>query len=331
LKFGLHYDDLFKSAVLVNLTQKKIFFKNDITSLDIVAGDNFRYNLDYYIDNGSYWSFGFKSQFNQFNKNVTKEIAGLNLVPLNINSINVDFSDLTNQIYFQTLFTQKFLLGTGIELKFLDIRSQTLASIAPIIDKSNYISAFGYAKYDSFDNKYFPKKGWYFSGDIQSYLFSSNYTKQFTPFSIAKADLGVATTIFKKTTLKIQTEGGFTFGGQSVSFFDFVLGGYGYNSIDNLKHFYGYDFLSLAANSYLKTSATIDYEIFKKNHLNFTANYANLEDDLFQTLDWLSLPKHSGYAVGYGLETIVGPLEIKHSWSPENQKGYTWISLGFWF
>ncbi len=52
LKFGLHYDDLFKSGVLVNLTQKKTFFKNDIASLDIVLGDNIRYNLDYYIDNG---------------------------------------------------------------------------------------------------------------------------------------------------------------------------------------------------------------------------------------------------------------------------------------
>jgi NTE family protein len=37
--------------------------------------------------------------------------------------------------------------------------------------------------YDSFDNKYF-LKGWYFSGDIQSFLLSSDYT--FNPFSIAK-------------------------------------------------------------------------------------------------------------------------------------------------
>lgn len=331
LKFGLHYDDLFKSGVLVNLTHKKIFFKNDITSLDFVLGDNFRYNLDYYIDNGFYWSFGFKSQFNKFNKNVTKEIAGLNLAAFNINSINVDFSDSTNQAYLQTMLTQKFTLGLGVELKFLDIRSETLTSIAPIIDKSDYVSAFGYVKYDSFDNKYFPKTGWYFSGDFQSYLFSSNYTKQFTPFSIAKADLGIAITLFKKTALKVQTEGGFALGGQSVSFFNFVLGGYGYNTVDNIKHFYGYDFLSLAANSYLKSSATIDCEIFKKNHLNFTANYANIKDDLFQSMDWFSLPKHSGYAIGYGLETIVGPLEIKHSWSPENKTGYTWFSLGFWF
>ncbi len=331
LKFGLHYDDLFKSGVLVNLTQKKTFFKNDIASLDIVLGDNIRYNLDYYIDNGFYWSFGFKSHYNQFNRNVAKEISDLNLGTTGLNSVNVDFSDFTNQAYFQTIFAQKFLIGTGAELKLLNISSETLVNSNPVIDKSSYVSLFGYVKYDSFDNKYFPKKGWYFSGNVQSYLFSSNYTQRFNPFSVAKADLGIASKIFNKATLKFQAEGGFSFGKQSVSFFDFVLGGYGYNTINNFSHFYGYDFLSLAANSYLKVAATLDYEIYKKNHLNFSANFANVENNLFRSVDWISIPKYSGYALGYGLETMIGPVEIKHSWSPENTKGFTWVSIGFWF
>jgi NTE family protein len=331
LKFGLHYDGLFKSAVLVNLTQKKTFFKNDIASLDIILGDNLRYNLDYYIDNGFYWSFGFKSQLNQFNRNVAKEMSGLYLDSPDIKTINVDFSDLTNQVYFQTLFAQKFLIGTGVEFKFLNIKSETLANTSTIIDKSNYLSAFGYVKYDSFDNKHFPKKGWCFSGDIQSYLLSSDYTKTFNPFSIAKADFAIATTVFKKITLKFEGDGGFSFGNESLPFFNFALGGFGYTAMNNFKHFYGYDFLGIAANSYLKASTTIDYEIFKKSHINLSANFANLQDNLFHSVDWLSIPKYSGYALGYGLETIIGPIEIKHSWSPETGKGYTWFSVGFWF
>ena len=331
LKFGLHYDGLFKSAVLVNLTQKKTFFKNDIASLDIVLGDNLRYNLDYYIDNGFYWSFGFKSQFNQFNRNMAKEMSGLYLDSPDIKTINIDFSDLTNQVYFQTLFAQKFLIGTGVESKFLNTKSKTIANTSTIIDKSNYLSAFGYMKYDSFDNKHFPKKGWCFSGDIQSYLLSSDYAKTFKPFSIAKADFVIATTVFKKITLKFQADGGFSFGNESLPFFNFALGGFGYATLNNFKHFYGYDFLSIAANSYLKAATTIDYEIFKKGHINLSANFANLQDNLFHSLDWLSIPKYSGYALGYGLETIIGPIEIKHSWSPETGKGYTWFSVGFWF
>jgi NTE family protein len=331
LKFGLHYDNLFKSGVLVNLTRKKTLFKNDIASLDIILGDNIRYNLDYYIENGFNLSFGFKSHYNQFNRNVAKEISSTTLNNPDINSINVDFTDMTNQAYFQSLFVQKFLIGGGVELKYLKIKSETLANVDPIIDNSNYLSLFGYLKFDSFDNKYFPKKGWYFSGDIQSYLLSSNYTGNFQPFSIAKGDFGVAATLFKNATVKFQTDAGFSFGQESVAFFNFILGGYGYNPLNNFKYLYGYDYLSVAANSYIKSTATVDYEFLKKNHVNFSANFANIGDRIFETVDWVSIPKYSGYAVGYGLETVIGPIEIKYSWSPEQPKGFTWFSIGFLF
>jgi NTE family protein len=332
LKFGLHYDGLYKSGILINLTQKNTFFKNDVASLDLVLGDNFRYNFDYYIDNGFHWSFGFKSRYNGFNKNLTNDFNdGQLLAQLGVNTINIDYSDFSNQAYLQTLFFQKFLIGAGLEYKNLKIKSETLENTTPILENSNYLSAFGYLKYDAFDNKYFPKKGWYFSGDFQSYLYSSDFGGLFNPFSIAKGDIGFAKTFYKKVTLKIQSEAGFAIGEKTTSFFDFALGGYGFNGVNNIKHFYGYDYLSIAGDSYIKSSFTLDYEIFKKNHLNFTANYANVQDNLFQTADWISKPKHNGYAVGYGLETIMGPLELKYTWSPELSKGFTWISVGFWF
>ena len=68
LKLGIHFDQLYKSALLANLTKKKLLFNNDIASLDIILGDNSRYNFDYFIDKGFYISLGIKSRFNQFNK-----------------------------------------------------------------------------------------------------------------------------------------------------------------------------------------------------------------------------------------------------------------------
>jgi NTE family protein len=31
------------------------------------------------------------------------------------------------------------------------------------------------------------------------------------------------------------------------------------------------------------------------------------------------------------MESLIGPLEIKHSWSPETGNHFTWFSVGFWF
>lgn len=332
IKFGLHYDDLYKSALLVNLTQKKLFSKNDVASLDIILGDHFRYNFDYYIDNGFYWSFGINSRLNTFNKNIQNDFnEGTTFTDLNINSINIDFSDFSNQIFVETLFSKLFLIATGVELKHLKIKSPTLQNTNPIFDKSDYFSVFGSIKFDSFDKKYFPKSGWYLNGELKSYLFSSDYNNNFERFSTLKGDVGIVKTFYKKLSVKLQSELGTIIGERKIPYFDFILGGYGYNKINNFQHFLGYDYLSLSGSSYIKGSAMLEYEVFKKNYVNVTANYANIGDRIFESTDWFSHPKHSGYAIGYGYDSLIGPVEIKHSWSPETKDHYTWFSIGYWF
>ncbi|WP_297513987.1 patatin-like phospholipase family protein [Flavobacterium sp.] len=332
VRFGLHYDGLYKSAALVNLTQKKILFRNDVFSLDVGLGDNFRYNLDYYIDNGFYFSFGLKSRFNQFNRNVSTDFNnGAFFDQAGINAINVDYSDFSHQAYLQTVFAQKFLIGGGIELKHLEIKSKTLENQNQVFEDSNYFSVFGYLKYDSLDNKYFPKKGWFFNGELNSYLYSSDYANNFERFTIIKGEAGITRTFYKIFNLRLQSEAGINIGDNGSHYLDFVLGGYGYQTINNFRHFYGYDFVGSAADSYIRVLATVDVEFYKKNHINFSANYANLENKLFKTGNWLQTPMMSGYAVGYGLETVIGPIEVKYSWSPELPKGFLWFSAGFWF
>jgi NTE family protein len=333
LKFGLHYDDLYKSGLLLNFTKKKVIAKNDVLSLDVILGDNTRYNFDYYIDNGFYWSFGFNSKLVSFNKNVSTDFGSGDLFGvLGINSVNIDFLDLTNQAYFQTVFAQKMSIGAGIEYKHLKINSQTIENTEPVFDNSGYFDVYGFLKYDSFDKKYFPRSGMVFNGELKSFLYSTDHTNKFERFSVAKADFALAKTFYKTITLRFQTEGGFAFGERGVSFFDFILGGYGFQTVNNLKPFLGYDFLSISGDSFVKATISTDYEFYKKHHLNFSANFANVGDRIFENSErWFSRPSYSGYAFGYGMETIIGPIEIKHSWSPETRDHYTWFSVGFWF
>lgn len=332
IKLGLHYDDLFKSSGLINITKKKLFIKNDVAAFDFIIGDNIRYNLDYYIDNGFHWSFGFKSKFIQFNKTSKTDFnGGMTLSDLGLGSINVDYLDLSNQAYLQTIFAQKFLIGAGVEHKFMKISSNSIQNRTTYFDNSHYTSIVGFLKYDSFDNKYFPKKGWYFLGDFQTFVSSTDYNNNFSKFSTFKGDMAIAQTFFKKISVKLQSEGGFNVEKNTNSVFDFVLGGYGFNKINNIRPFYGYDFLELSGSSYIKGSMTLDYEFVRKSHLNFTANYANIGREIFQTNAWISHPRYSGYGLGYGIETFIGPIELKHSWSPETKKHYTWFTVGFWF
>ena len=331
-KFGFHYDGLFKTGVLANLTHRNFLFKNDVASIDLVLGDNIRYYLDYYIDNGFYFSFGLKSRFTGFSRNVGIDFSSDNFLPdLGVNTINIKYDELTNQAYLQTLFIQKFLLGAGVEHKYLHIESETVGTAERLFDHSHYLSLFGYLKYDSFDKKFFPRSGWYVQGDAQWYLSSSDYSENFERYSILKADAGIAHTFFKRWTVLAQTEAGFGVGGSSLPVFDFILGGYGFNPFANVRQFYGYDFLSLSGDSYIKSSLTLDWEFYRRNHFNLAANMASIGDGLFDHADWPSARKYLGYAAGYGLESIIGPAEVKYSWSPDTRKGYLWFSIGFWF
>jgi NTE family protein len=337
LKLGVHYDELYKSALLANLTKKKLLFNNDVASLDVILGDNSRYNFEYFIDKGFYISLGVNSRYNQFAKNINPNLTLRDAAPLveDLNTIDVKLQDFTNQIYLQTLFQKDFALRLGGEHKHLKITSETLISEDLgddfIFENTDYFSLFGTLDFDSYSHPYFPKRGAYFSGDFHWYLAASGFNDDFEPFSIAKADMGYAFSIGNRLALRAETSGGFKIGDNSTTTLGFALGGYANNFINNFSTFYGYDFVDITGDSFVKATFTADYELFKNHHILVAANYANVEDGLFETGNWLSSPDFTGYAFGYALETFLGPLEARYTYSPETGEDYWFFNLGFWF
>lgn len=339
LRLALHYDDLYKSAALINITRKSSFFTNDVASMDVILGDNFRYNFQYYIDKGYYWSFGVKSRYNSFHKGVDYSLTQSRPFQdqIRINKIELDYQDYTNQLYIETLFRQVFSLGLGVEHKYLKITSETLGATgglnfpSTIFEHSNLYSTFGYLKLDSLDDKFFPSRGFYFDGNFHLYLFSSDYHEDFSQFSIARGTLGYVFSPFPDLSTRISSEAGLRIGHDLNNSLDFYLGGYGNNLINNLIPFYGYDFMSLTGDSFIKGLIELDYEIFRNHHLIASANFANVENNIYSTGKWISWPDYSGYGIGYGLETFLGPVEAKYTYSPEIKKGMWFFSLGFWF
>jgi len=334
LKLGVHYDDLYKTSILVNTTAKHLLFNNDVVSADLILGDNIRYNFNYFIDNGFYWSFGLKSRFNSFN-------AEVNFDEANVNKINLEYEDLTNQIYVQTVFNRKFAIGLGAEFKRLKAFTETISSIEIdnsshnnnqqlYFDRSNYFNFISYIKLDTYDKKYFQKKGAYLDIDYRWYLGSSNFNKNFVPFSQLKGKVGFAHTFFDKLTSHFTSEVGVTIGENENRVLDYNIGGYGENFINTFIPFYGYDFGILSSNSFLKSALTLRFEFIPKNYFSVSANYARVESDLFNGGRIFDNTK-SGYMVGYGLDTFLGPIEINHAWSPDQNESYWYFNVGYWF
>lgn len=333
LQLGVHYDDLYKTGILVNTIAKHLFFKNDVISADVILGDNLRYNFNYFIDNGFYTSLGIKSRYNNFNTNVKFDVA-------NVNKINLEYEDFTNQIYIQTVFNRKFAIGIGAEYKRLKAFTETISSldddfamndqIRLYFDKSNYYNLISFLKIDTYDKKYFQKKGAYLDVDFKWYLGSSDYNNNFVSFSQLKGKVAFAHTFFNKLTTHFKSEAGITIGENENRVLDFNVGGYGENFINTFVPFLGYDFAELNANSFLKSGITFRYEFLPKNYFSVTANYARVEVDLFNEGKIFENTK-SGYMLGYGLDTFLGPIEINYTWSPDHNEKFWYFNVGYWF
>lgn len=336
IRLGVHYDDLYKSAALVNFTKKRLFFDNDVTSLDLILGDNLRYNFEYYIDKGVYWSIGLRSRYNSFKKNVLADFIPDQAIELgvNLNQVDLDVTDFTNQFYLETVFREEFSIGIGAEHKRIKYATETIAEGEKeevVFENSDYGSIFGFLRFDTYDSKYFPTRGLYFDAGANLYFFSTDFNNNFSEFAMAKGKIGFAVPVAKNLALNLGSEGGLQAGVTNVNTFDFVLGGYGNNFINNFVPFIGYDFLSFAGNSFIKGTVKLDYEFTKRNHINIMANFANAGTSIYETGDWLKAPDYSGYAIGYSLKTFLGPMELKYSWSPETKKTRVFFNLGFWF
>jgi NTE family protein len=341
LRLGAHYDDLFKTAALINITRKRLFTNNDIASLDFVVGDFLRYNFNYYIDKGYYWSIGFQSEYNYFEQEVPLSFISpdLPIRPLGgggINELFLKYGDLSNRLYLETIFRRTFLIGAGLEHKWLRYFSETVGiddsgNPRTVFDNTQYFNTYGYLSYDSLDNSFFPNSGFYLHGDIHLYLFASGLNDRFSNFSISSLKARYAYSLTPTISLVAAAEGGVKIGNDDTRSFDFFLGGYGFRPLNNIIPFIGLEPLSRRGDTYLKAALTFDLELFKKNHLTLMANVANIGDEIFESSRWFDRIDYTGFGLGYGLETFLGPLQVIYAYSPDTQAGELHVNAGFRF
>lgn len=334
LRIGLHYDLLYKSGVLLNYNHKKLLTKNDELSADLIVGDKIRYDIRYFVDNGLLLSYGFNTRYNSIKSDFLFNDQ-------NINKINIDYRDFTTQAYAQTTFDQKFAFGFGVEHKNIEILSDTFLTnnSETYFEDSNYLNAIAFLHLDTFDKEQFPTHGFYADINFRWYLWSDRNSRlsrlaitsdPFSQYSQLDGRLSFATTFWEKFTFQYTSDAGFTLGEERTTMFDYRLGSYNKNFINNFYPMYGYEVAQLSNQSFLRSEFDFRYQIFNKNYVNFIANYARVDKNVLKGGDLFKDTK-SGYAIGYGVETLLGPIELKYSWSPDHDKKYWLFNLGFWF
>ena len=141
------------------------------------------------------------------------------------------------------------------------------------------------------------------------YLWSSNFNKDFVQFSQLKGKLGFVKTLFNNTAFLYTSEAGFTLGDVHSKTFDFLLGGYNKNFVNNFVPFYGYEINALSEQTFLKSEFEFRFGLPKEQYLHVIANYARVDDSVLNGGELFNDTK-SGYALGYSVNTLIGPVSL---------------------
>lgn len=333
VQMGLHYDDLYKAGVLLNVTSKHLLVDNDFISADVVVGEKPMYNIIYFVDNGIHLSVGLNTSLQQFDFNTSFIPSNTTFAP-SLNYTNLDFLSISNRFFLQAVYQDNFAVGLGMNHDYVNISSKNSLFTGGDDDvdyeKTNYLKACGFLKYDTFDHKAFPKKGLLFEANASWYIYASDFQKNFIPFLQGKVKFGYAHTIGNKFTTQIDSEAGISFDDNENPYLDFHLGGYNANFSSNFSSFHGYPFASIGNNSYLKTTFSLRHEIMKNHFISGIANFSRAEKNVLANGDFFANTK-SGYALQYGLKTIVGPISLTYSYSPEIKNNFWAINIGYLF
>jgi len=322
LNIGFHYNDLYKINIIGNFENRRILTGNDLLSIDIIGGNDFRYNIDYIIDNGFKMTFGMHSSLHQIGHPVVSKKVFYNN-HFDVNQLDFNFLQLKNKIYFQGNLNHFLYVRAGIQHQFKRLYTYVFSGIekneAYYFGNNHYFGSFASVNFDSRDDFDFPSKGIYIKLKWNYNPFSSDFYGDFEPFSLYTFDFRYTQELFSKFYIHTQIGAGLHYADTHSAENIFYLGGQNnYLNFDNIVGFKPASVLSVSATKYLQPSVLLDYKFHKNHHLLASGHI--LYYDTGDQLTNINSSELYGFSVGYGFNSFLGPVKWEFGRIPQWQK-----------
>ena len=312
LKFGLHYDEVFKTGLLLNATAKRLLFRNSTVSLDVVVGDKPRYYLNYFIDNGYIPGFGVYA-------------SGMSLDLRDIGSnVYENWNWFRNEAFIQSVWRDKYAIGGGISHDYYEGKFTWESSHS---NNHNFINPYAFIKTDTQDNTSFPTKGLflYAEGKVLDLL---NKEQEGRTFQL-KISSQINFPLNSWLTYRVGLFGGVTVGDEISSFYQYRIGGLFEQNVGNFVKFQGYEFGQLHSKNLLTASSTFQFNFSKNYYVDAHLSLGNLFNDI-KVDDILHISESStGITAGY--KSPFGQIKLNYSRSLNRNNNILSVILGHWF
>jgi NTE family protein len=318
-KVGLNYNDDFKTALLLNYTQRNLLFKNSRFSVDVALGDNPRASINYFVDRGFVPTLGFQFRTNRFSFRDYQ-----NFTPINQGV----YQDYSLDLFLQSTLRDAYALGGGLQIENVDInRNFDIAGIEEM--NRSYINYYGFLDFDSFNKANFPTKGFQLRAQYRLIAEREGFEVFREPSSVIDATFNKAFYLGSKLSLVTRLYGAGTIGPNLDFPYRIHLGSLGRSYVNYIQPFVGYRFMEISGRNAVTARGDLFFQFLKNHYLIARYNLGKLEptfEDLFVSQILLD-----GYSLGYCFNSPLGPLEFNVMSSSNHANIYTYINLGFWF
>ena len=329
VRLGLHYDQVYRANLLVNLTLNDLLVDNTTTSLDLIAGNRIRYRFDFRANRVNGSAFGLRSRLDY--ADVGFDVAATEIDPLGVvlNRLDFRFSDVEAELYWDLRQTKNSFTGVASGFKYYSTTSDQLASAdtASLFALNNdfYFVGKVYFLYDKLNKTHFPMRGFKLNFETRMIRELSGSEDQ-VAVNVDLDFLGMLE-LAEKTALGLELSlGGFL--DQSSLPYRYYVGSNNRQLMNNFKPFPSIDLGEASGSNLAMAEVFLRQRLFANHYLHLGARGARIgnPEELPSSIGRNSLVAG---VLGYGIDSPLGPIELTYGYGTEG--GGLYFNLGHWF
>lgn len=192
-----------------------------------------------------------------------------------------------------------------------------------------FISYYAQLRYNTFNKGYFPSKGSNFGASYS--LYTDNFAKyrDHAPFSALNASWESVFSVTNRFAILPSVYGRILIGQDIPYAFENALGGDVFGRyITQQLPFAGVNNIELTERSIIVSGLKLRQRIGGKHYVTLTGNFALCDDNFFKLLKGKAI---YGFSLGYGMDSLFGPLEASLGYSNVSDDVGFYVNLGFSF
>ena len=322
LNLGIRFDSEEIASLLLNVRSRLDTRVPSWVSVTGRLGKRYLARVEYTLAPMQMRNFNFAYQF---------EYNDINIYDHGRRSYNTTYKYHSGEFGFSDVWFRNLRFGAGLNFEFFKYKDFLYNTGGQRLEvkPQHFFSYFAQLHYNTYNKGYFPSKGTDVQGRYSLYTDNLTHYKGHAPFSALAASWAGVFSLTDRFALIPSLYGRVLIGKNIPYPYLNAMGGENFGHyLPQQLPFAGITNLEIVDNSVLVTSLKLRQRIGSKNYVTFTGNVAFRNDNFFDI--WGAKPVWGG-SVGYGYDSLFGPLEASLGYSSRSHKVGFYVNLGYVF